>query len=137
MVDVTTITVAQFQAQFPNDFQNVEPAQIAAAFAEAQIMFNPALFSSAAQQTVYLYLTAHFLALSVRASYNGVNSAGSFPVSSRSVGGVSESYMIPDMYKENAAIAQYTSTAYGQKYLTFLLPNLVGNVASVWGGTNA
>lgn len=189
-LDLNTITVAQFQAQFFRDFpylptysatvtypagatvfyndnfwnaqQNgllnvlpgsdsnkwmlvnvcandfVQPQDITNAFAEAQVVFNQALFGSDAKITLaYLYCTAHYLVNDLRTAAQGVDSAGAFPVQSRSVGSVSESYQLPEAYKDSAQLAFFTSTGYGQKYLSMLLPNLVGNIGAVWGGTNA
>ena len=191
-MDLTTITVSQFQSQFFRDFsyldaitysptqlynagtevyysptllfytaqQNglvgVEPdtnpskwqvtadsinnyvldQDILNAFAEAQMVYNQGFFGTNITLP-YLYLTAHYLCNDLRAAQQGLNSTGAFPVSGRSVGSVSENYMIPDTYKDNPNLAPFTSTAYGMKYLSFLLPNLVGNVNVVWGGANA
>lgn len=136
-MDLTTITVADFRTQFPIDFHTIPDAVIVGAFLEAQVILNQALFSSDPQiKMAYLYLTAHYLCLDVRASAAGVNGMGDFPVSSRTVGSVSESYDIPKYYQESPILAQYTQTKYGMKYLSFVLPQLVGNMAAVCGGTN-
>lgn len=188
-MDLSTITVAQFQAQFFRDFpylpdysssvtynagatsyynglfytaqQNglldvtpgsdptkwlqvnmnaldyVCPQDITNAFAEAKITFNQTLFGEDDRITLaYLYCTAHYLVNDLKTSAQGVNSTGSFPIASKSVGSVSETYQIPDRFKDNANLAFFTSTGYGQKYLSMLLPNLVGNIFAVRGGTN-
>jgi hypothetical protein len=57
-------------------------------------------------------------------------------VSSRSVGSVSESYDVPDEYKTSPILAMYTTTPYGMKFLQLALPNMVGNMAGLYGGTN-
>ena len=192
MIDITTITVAQFQAQFFRDFpylptwtvtstynanttvyyqpnglfytavengivgtipsgntaqwtqvngdplQYVQPQDITNAFAEAQVVFNPGLFTTAAVITLaYLYLTAHYLVNDLRTAAQGVESGGSFPLASRSVGSMSETYMVPDRYKDSPQLAFFTTTGYGQKFLSLVLPNLVGNFGAVYGGTNA
>lgn len=188
-MDLTTITTAQFQAQFFRDFpylpiysatqtynagvqtyynglfynalkngllnitpgsdatawqqvaaclnDYVQPQDISNAFAEAQVVFNQSLFGSDAVITLaYLYCAAHYLVNDLRTAAQGVDSTGAFPVSSRSVGSMSESYQIPDRYKDSPQLAFFTSTGYGQKFLSLLLPNLVGNVVAVAGGTN-
>lgn len=118
-----------------NDY--VQPQDISNAFAEAKVVFNQSLFGSDATITLaFLYCAAHYLVNDLRTSSQGVDSAGSFPVSSRTVGSMSESYQIPDMYKDSPQLAFFTSTGYGQKFLSLLLPNLVGNIVAVWGGTN-
>ena len=119
----------------PNDY--VQTQDITNAFAEAQAVFNQSLFGSNANITLaYLYLTAHYLVNDLRTAAQGVDSTGAFPVSARSVGSMSESYQIPDSYKNNPQLAFFTSSGYGMKFLSLLLPNLVGNVVAVFGGTN-
>lgn len=148
-MDLNSITVADFKAQFPRDFPYAPPsivgnndyvydADISRAFLEAQVVFNQGLFGSDAQIRMgYLYVTAHYLCLDLRAALAGIQgSGGSFPVSSRSVGSVSESYAIPERYTDDPLLALYTQTNYGMKYLSLVLPNLVGNMVAVFGGTN-
>lgn len=111
-------------------------SDITRAFAEAQINLNQALFGSDAEIVLgYLYLTAHYLVNDLRAAMGGITGAGLFPALSRTVGSVSESYFIPDAYKNNAQLSFYTTTAYGMKYLSFILPQMVGNVRAVCGAT--
>lgn len=153
-MDLSTITVSDFKTRFYRDFlyktvqEGGEPLQadpdyvqdqdIANAFTDAQALLNQALFSSDTQITSgYLYLTAHCLALNlVAADSGGINSTGTgaFPVASRSVGSVSESYQVPDAYKDDPILAQYAQTAYGQKYLAMVLPRLRGNMTIAFGG---
>lgn len=123
-----------------NDY--VQPQDITNAFAEAQVVFNQALWGdcgpnpNATLILAYLYCTAHYLVIDLRNASQGINSSGGFPVASKSVGSMSESYQIPDMYKDAPQLAFFTTSGYGQKYLSMLLPNLVGNIGSVYGGTN-
>lgn len=192
-MDVTTITVQQFQTQFRRDFpyldtitysgsalyntgqevyypttqlfytalQNgitgvtpdsdsskwqltnddidnyIQDADITNAFAEAQVVFNQALFGDDPTITLaYLYVAAHFLCNDIRASQAGIGSSASFPVNSRSVGSVSEAYTIPEAYTSDPVLAFYTSSSYGMKFLAMALPNMRGNMVSVYGGTN-
>lgn len=155
-MDVSTITVAQFKARFYRDFQfyNQVPNQenaplppydliqdldIQNAFSDALALFNPGLFCDDATQTnAFLLLTAFCLVQNIKNSDGGTDSsAGSFPVSSRSVGSVSEAYMIPDAYKDSPVLASYTANGYGMKYLQLVLPQLIGNVVAVAGGALA
>ena len=153
-MDLSTITVAQFKARFYRDFtfsnQNPDPEQpvpdnsdiiqdidIENAFSDAGVLLNQALLGD--DNTItngYLYLSAHCLCLNIKASDAGVNSGGTgaFPVAGRSVGSVSETYQVPDAYKDDPILAQYAQTAYGQKYLAMVLPLLRGNMAFVLGG---
>lgn len=152
MTDVTTITVAQFKTKFFRDFNfysqpdpptsppildAVLDDDIANAFLDAQSQFNISLFGNDASVTIaYLLLSAHCLVVNLKSSDAGPDGTGAFPMSARSAGGVSESYQIPDTYKDNPNLAIYTSTSYGIRYLALMLPNLVGNVVSVIGGAN-
>lgn len=190
-MDLNTITIAQFQAQFSRDFPYfsdiqyvntqvyntgdevfyppnnlfyqaitdgvvgvtpgtdpnkwvkyadsqdnwIQDADITRAFAEAQVCFNQGLFGTDAQIALgYLYMTAHYLCNDIKASRGGVNSSASFPVTSRSVGSVSEAYAIPEAYAKNPILSMYTQTAYGMKFLAMALPNMTGNMVAVWGG---
>lgn len=118
-----------------NDY--VQPQDITNAFAEAQVVFNQGLFGSDAQITLaYLYLTAHYLVNDLRTSSQGIESTGSFAVASKSVGNMSESYAIPDRYKENPQLQFFTTTGYGMKFLSMVLPNLVGNIGAICAMTN-
>lgn len=110
---------------------------ITKAFAEATMILNQGLFTSDENiQLGYLYLTAHFLVNDLRASMNGISGSGAFPLESRSVGSVSESYGIPDIYLKNPVYSFYTQTSYGLKFLNMVLPFLVGNVVAVDGATS-
>jgi len=151
-MDLSTITIADFKAKFYRDFtynnQNQSPPNapvpydvvqdidITNAFSDAQEVLNQCLFADGNGITIgYLLLTAHFLALAIKSSDSGINGGGgTFPVQSRSVGSVSESYMIPDAYKDSPVLSGYTSTSYGMRYLNMVLPYIIGNVVPVVGG---
>lgn len=149
-MDLSTITAAQFKAFFTRDFPYpptsatpstdpcyVQDADINKAFLESQAVFNQGLFGNDATITLaYFYLTAHYLVNDLRTAQAGLESTGNYPVASRSVGSVSESYQIPDAYKDDPLLGFYTTTQYGQKYLSIVLPNLVGNMAGVAGATH-
>ena len=111
-------------------------ADIAKAFAEAKISFNQGLFGTDAEITLgYLYLTAHYLANDINAAQQGVAGAGSFSVASRSVGNVSESYAIPEAYTSDPILAFFAKSSYGLKYLSLVMPKLVGNMIAIGGTT--
>lgn len=117
-------------------YNYVQDQDIQKAFLQAQTLFNQSFFGDdATEEMAYLYLTAHFLIIDLRAAGAGLSGTGAFPVSGRSVGSVSESYGIPAAYLNNPAMTLYTQTQYGMKYLSLILPQSVGNVVSVYGGT--
>lgn len=150
-MDLSTITVADFKAQFPRGFpylpSNLSPSSetardyvldsdIETAFVEAQMQFNQGLFGTDAQITLaYLYLTAHYLIHDLKAAAQGLNQSGSFPVSGRRVGSVSENYTIPDYYLNDPSLLFYTTSSYGVKYLSFVMPRIVGNIQAIQGAT--
>lgn len=149
-MDLAAITVEDFKSKFYRDFpywnasypdaqQNyILDQDITNAFAEAKMVFNQGLFGSDEQITLaYLYLTAHYLCIDMANATAGLSSAGSFPVSARSVGSVSESYAVPDAFTDNPVLMGYMKTGYGSKYLSFVLPRIVGNVVAVAGETQA
>lgn len=125
---------AQWQ-KTPDSLDNwVQDSDITNAFAEAQATFNQGLYPSDAIITLaYLYLTAYFLAYDLKAALAGIMAPGTFPVSGRSAGSVSENYAVPEAYTESPILAPYTTNAYGMKYLTMTLPYLVGNMRALPG----
>ncbi len=152
-MDLSTITIADFKARFYRDFsfqvvatsaipcfpdpEFVQDQDIQTAFDEAMGLLNQALFGSDRDIKIgYLLLSAHQLCLNINMANGGIGGGPSLPASSRSVGNVSESYIVPDAYKENPLFATYITTAYGLKYLTMIMPYLTGNMAGIFGGTN-
>lgn len=131
-------TVANSWNRIVDDANNyIQDYDITKAFSEAQVSLNQGLFGTDAQiQMGYLYLTAHYLTLDIRTANQGVQSTGEQIVNSRSVGGVSESYTIPQHYLDDPILAFYTYTGYGMKYLSLVLPLLRGNIGVVDGWTN-
>lgn len=114
----------------------ISDEDIEIAFGEAKLLFNQTLFDTDANITLgYLYLTAHYLVNDLRAGLGGISATGAFPVNSRSVGNTSESYSIPESYLKDPALSFYTSTTYGMKYLSMILPLMRGNVNAVIGAT--
>ena len=126
-------------AQAPDNSDNyVQDDDIENAFAEAQAVFNTGLYDDDQKtQIAYLFLSAHFLASDLKESAAGAYAPASFTVASKSAGSLSESYDIPQSYKDSPILSQYTSTAYGMKFLSLTLPALVGNVGGVYGGAHA
>ncbi|TDE17710.1 DUF4054 domain-containing protein [Dyadobacter psychrotolerans] len=116
-----------------NDY--VSDTDITRAMAEARIIFNQDLFGDDDTiKMMYLYLTAHFLVNDIRTAGNSFGGA-SYSVASRSVGNVSESYAIPKAYADNPTYSFLTQSGYGTKYLTLLIPRLIGGVSWVAGAT--
>jgi hypothetical protein len=140
-------TIADFKAQFDRDFdygpgtENVRDTDITRALADAAMLFNPGLWDTIEQPTAYGYLAAHFLVLNIQgaggpsaANYGkGLASHGGGTIESKSVGGVSVTFAVPDFVRANPTLSQLMKTDYGQKYLSLIYPRLVGNVAVIAG----
>jgi len=153
MITVQDITVDDFKQYFFRDFEYSQPLgaeyptpgcgknfvtdfDIQKAFQEARINFNPGLFSDDEQLKVtYLYLAAHYLVNDLQTSSQGTNSASYAPVTSRTVGSVSESYQLPDWMIKDPYLSNFSTTRYGQKYLSLIKPLLIGNVQVYCGWT--
>ncbi len=115
----------------------VQDFDITNAFAETQAVFNQGLFGpDAVIKLAYLYLAAHYLCNDLKASAAGIAASAAFPVTGRTVGSVSESYAIPAAYLESPVYSFYTGSAYGLKYLSMVLPSLVGNIGAIQGWTD-
>ncbi len=136
-------TAADFKAYFTRDFPygtdpatSILDADINKAIVEAGVNFNSALWPTQALFTMaYLYLTAHYLVMDLRASSQGIAGSYSWMTSSKSVGSVSESFTIPQKILDNPYLAMISKTNYGAKYLSLALPQLAGQVFAVCGRT--
>jgi len=153
MITVSDITVDDFKSWFSRDFRYATPVGLTGpsatavcsdvtdndldkAFIEADMNFNESLFGEDnALKTCFLYLAAHYLCNDLQTATDGINSTGYYPVSSRSVGSVSESYAIPEWMTKDPNLGAFMTTRYGQKYLSLIKPLLIGNVQVYTGNT--
>lgn len=143
---IADISVDDFKAYFTRDFsyeptndcatETVTDADIEKAFGEAGFNFNEGLFSTQDQLKVaFLYLSAHYLCTDIQMASEGLNSQSAFPVNSRSVGSVSESYQVPDWVTQSPVLSAYATTRYGLKYLSLVRPRLIGAMSVSLGAT--
>ena len=86
---------------------------------------------------VYLLLAAHNLVLNLRNASQGVASQPQWLQSGKAVGGVSESFSIPDRILANPQLSMLTRTGYGMEYLELIFPQLSGQMFFVPGRTLA
>lgn len=108
------------------------------AFAQAREYTNPEIFdTSRALIDAYLFCTAHYMVMDIRAAEGGLDSRGSAIAQSRSVGSVSESLAIPDAFTKDPQWAYFAQTAYGQKFLSYVIPRVTGRVGVASGATQA
>ena len=142
------VTAADFKARFARDFKfgkgtdQVMDSDIANAIADAQTLFNPALFSTADGKVAFLYATAHFVVSNVGAAGGlqaktegmGIENQADGIYTGKGVGGVSVNFLEPPpIVKNSPALYQFWRTDYGQRYLSMLAPKLVGTFGSVLG----
>ncbi len=136
----STLSVEQFKDHFDcgqfdygDTIPQVRDKDIATAIREMSSIINMSLYPN---EDVNLlaqnYLTAHFLTSCLTA----VKTSGQavFNRSSRSVGSISESVVVPD-WMTKGHFALYATTYYGQKWLTLTKPYLIGHMFCVAGRT--
>lgn len=144
--DVTyPITVEEFKSWFSRDFPysndgdltGITDADIKKAFAEASLNFNASLFSTEDEKKLgFLYLAAHYLVIDIQNSTQGLNGKYEGIMSNKSVGSVSVGYTIPDWVMAHPIYSLLSQSKYGMKYLSLIIPLLVGNIAAVRGATH-
>ena len=118
------------EMNYINDFD------IEKAFSEAKVNFNVNLFAdNETAKLVFLYLAAHYLVIDLNNASNPLALGTMGFTQSKSVGSVSESYGIPQWVMSSRALGLYAQTGYGRKYLSFILPYLVGNLIFTPGRT--
>lgn len=138
-------TVQDFKDYFTRDFPygtdpetSVLDSDIVKAYGQTNINFNPDLFANQESYTVgYLLMAAHWLVVDLRMSSQGISGAYSWIVQSKSVGSVSESFAIPQRILDNPEWAMLAQTNYGAKFLQLMIPQMSGQIFSVFGGTRA
>lgn len=143
----TAPDVSVFKAYFTRDFSYapaddadnlkfVTDVDIEKAYDQAVANYNDSLFEDDdVTQMVFLWLSAFYLVMDLQTSSHGINSQANFPISSKSVGNVSVGYTVPEKYAKDPLLAIYTGNAYGLKYLSYLIPRLLGNFQYAEGGT--
>lgn len=141
---VDKVTIADFKAHFFRDFtysstispETVTDADIEKAFTEAKVNFNEELWTDYDQLKIaFLYLAAHYLVSDIQSSLQGLGSVSTFPVNSRSVGSVSESYQVPDWVGKSAYMSQFANTRYGLKFCSLIRPRMIAGIAVYAGAT--
>lgn len=135
--------IADFKAQFIRDFPygsdpntSILDQDIANAFNLVNMNINPGNWQDQTSYSIgYNYLAAHYLVLNIRASSQGINGQYNWAQNSKSVQGVAEAFNIPERIQNNPFFMMLTKTNYGARYFELLLPQLGGQVYTVWGRT--
>lgn len=137
-------SVADFQVYFSRDFPfggsdpntSVLDSDIAKAFMSTNVNINTALFADQGSYTLcYLLLAAHYLVTNLRSSSQGINGQYSWLEQSKGVGGVNQSFSIPQRVLDNPYWSMLSKTNYGAEYLQLLLPQLMGQMYIAVGST--
>jgi len=147
----TLPTIQEFKDYFIRDFpfqpsvtppevvdldSYVQDADIQKAFDEADTWNNDGLFCDQKTFTIgFMNLSAHYLAMNLRASSQGISGQFDWGANSKSVGSVSISTAIPQRILENPELAYLTKTNYGTKYAMMILPQLSGVMFNTPGAT--
>lgn len=114
----------------------IQDTDILRAFNEAKVNFNAALFGEDDTiKMVFLYLAAHYLVIDLNNAMNPLGMGFMGFTQSKSVGSVSESYAVPSFATNNPMLSQYMLTGFGRKYVSLIMPYLVGNIIFVPGRT--
>ena len=142
------IDTDDFKAYFDRDFDygtaknTVRDSDITRAMSNAMMVFNNGLFDNDDEiENAFLILTAHCLVKLIGSGNGlyegqGLGSNGSGPVSSKSGGGLSVSYSLPQQITEDPNLSDYLTTGYGRQYLAIIAPRLVGWMENIPGQTN-
>lgn len=140
--DFTVPDVVAFKAQFTRDFpygtklENVRDEDIQSGLNDASVNFNAGLCANQAEFTLfYLLLAAHYMCTNLMASAQGASGQYSWLTQSKNVGSVGASYAIPERILSNPTFAMIAQTRYGAKYLSFIVPRIVGVVFTARGRT--
>ena len=130
-------TVSTYWEVVEDDIYNyVLDEDITKAMGEMSAMLPIERFKSDATLRLgQLYLTAHCLVNDLRTSNGGLTSQFPFPLQSKSVGSISQSYGIPRRFLDREIYSFYITSGYGLKYLALVLPRMVGNIQVAMGAT--
>lgn len=113
------------------DLSFVRSKDLDRALLEASANFNPCLWESQAIFTMaFLYLAAHYLCRDMITAQQGLNSRYDWNTIGKHVGNVGEQFQVPAKVLQDPAFAYYSTTGYGAKYISLIMPRLIGNVGT-------
>jgi hypothetical protein len=135
--------IPTFKNYFTRDFPfgtdpdvSILDADIGKAYGQVNFQINQGLFTNQANYTLgYLWLSAHYLVIDMRASSQGIAGRYNWLESSKSASNLSSSFTIPQRILDNPSMAMLTQTRYGAKYLEMILPGLCGQTFISYGQT--
>ena len=130
---------------FGETTDKVRDKDITNALTQASMVFNEDLWTTEEVKEAFIMAASHFVELNVRAAGGlsavnmgrAVNSSGDGVIQSKSIGGVSVNYAIPERVQNSPTLSPFMKTNHGQLYLQMLAPRLVGNMVFLSGGNDA
>jgi hypothetical protein len=142
-VAYTYPTVTDFKAYYVRNFPygtdpitTIIDSDITKAIQKSTLNINQGLFSDQESFTLACtMLSAHYLALDMQSSSQGISAKMEWPTQSKSVGTISTSSAIPQRILDNPLFASLSSTSYGLDYLMMVIPLLSGQIFMIDGGT--
>ena len=131
--DAPTVT-AKWQLTKQTVLNYCQDSDILNAVKEANVNFNEQLFSEEDAKLIFMYLVAYYLTNDFK---NALGQLSAGITTSKSVGSVSESASVPQWMLNDKMLSAYARNGYGLKYLSLIMPYLVGNVMFFAGETTA
>lgn len=106
------------------------------AMGEAIFKFNKGLFTKEKGKVIFLYLTMFFLVYDKQMANSGMNgNSASGPVTHRTVGKMSVTYMESKLYAKYPSYEFLSSNDYGRKAFNLIAPYLRGGLQILRGGS--
>lgn len=106
------------------------------AMGEAMFKFNPSLFTKEKGKMIFLYLTMFFLVYDRQMAASGLNgNSAAGPVVHRTVGKMSVSYAVSQLFSKYPSYEFLASNDYGRKAFNLMRPYLTGGVRVLCGGS--
>jgi hypothetical protein len=141
----TNPTVTDFKNYFVRDFpygtnieDNILDQDIQNALDIVALTINSGIMPTQEfYTTCFLYLAAHNMVESIKASTQGTSGIYEWLVASKAVGSISVSSAIPQYILNNPQFSMLTRTTYGARYMELIFPYLVGQMFTVCGRTHA
>lgn len=136
-------SVADFKAYFYRDFPyGTDPTiavldqDITSAFISASVNIDQTNYDNQGAYSLgFNLLSAHYLVMNLRQSSQGINGQFNFLQASKGAGSINEAFSIPQRILDDPYWSMLSKTNYGAMYLQILLPQLAGNVFTVFGTT--
>lgn len=138
------VTKAEFKTRFKRDFPydpdegaGITDADLDTALADAVSQFKSTCWvDEAEKKAAFLLLAAHCLWSNLQAAGGlasegggqGLDASGEGVVQSKSAGGASVNFVVPEWVQKDPTLAMMWESKYGRLYLAKLRPRLIGSM---------